>query len=136
MFDGNHVSDMLWNQNFNFVDLVLFDAKLFSSSTSEKPKYIVAGVLPTASQGTAVREEEANFTTSQLYQSLLQDRGLENPPLQCQECKLRSKRCYRCSLLTKPISVQDQREIELITSPMAFNKQKGQVTTHNIPTAC
>ena len=32
MFDGNHVSDMLWNQNFNFVDLVLFDAKLFSSS--------------------------------------------------------------------------------------------------------
>ena len=32
MFDGNHVSDMLWNQNFNFADLVSFDAKLFSSS--------------------------------------------------------------------------------------------------------
>ena len=110
------------------------DMKLFSSSTSEKPKYIVAGVLPTASQGTAVREEEANFTTSQLYQSLLQDKGLDHPPLQCQECKLRSKRCYRCSLLTKPISVQDQREIELITSPMVFNRQKGQVTTYYIPT--
>ena len=110
------------------------DMKLFSSSTSEKPKYIVAGVLPTASQGTAVREEEANFTTSQLYQSLLQDKGLDNPPLQCQECKLRSKRCYRCSLLTKPISVQDQREIELITSPMVFNRQTGQVTTYYIPT--
>ena len=26
------MSDMLWNQNFNFADLVLFDAKLFSSS--------------------------------------------------------------------------------------------------------
>ena len=110
------------------------DMKLFSSSTSEKPKYIVAGVLPTASQGTTVREEEANFTTSQLYQSLLQEKGLDHPPLQCQECKLRSKRCYRCSLLTKPISVQDQREIELITSPMVFNREKGQVTTYYIPT--
>ena len=36
--------------------------------------------------------------------------------------------------MTKPLSIQEQREVHLITEPMKFDKENKKVTTHYLPT--
>ena len=131
------------------------DIKLFKSVTSIKPRYIPAGSVDVGNQGTGSSgqkdnkgndgnkqkknqgtessTESNNLAIADLQKGIMQERGLDLPPLQCSTCRIRSRRCYSCTLMTRPMSAQQQHEVYLITSPMKFDKSKRQVTTHYLP---
>ena len=125
------------------------DIKMFKSVTSIEPKYIPAGSVDVGNQGTGCSRQENNqgtgsrqsktekdrnnFAIADLQKAIMQERGLDLPPLQCPTCRLRSRRCYSCTLMSRPMSAQQQHEVHLITSPMKFDKAKKQVTTHYLP---
>ena len=114
-----------------FPDLQLHRSRINSDLT-----YLVAGSLQMASVGRGSKEdscEDVNLTLSQLHKAIIEERGPDLPPLLCPTCRLRSRRCYKCSLMTRPMSIQEQNEVHLITSPMKFDQEKRQVTTHYLP---
>ena len=108
--------------------------KIFTSATAPKTTYILAGTLPAGLMGGAGPREHSFFTISDLYKSLLQDQSLDLPPAQCQLCRQRSKKCYKCCLISKPMSLKEQFEFDLVTKPMVFNKTDKIVTTKYLPT--
>ena len=82
--------------------------KIFTSATAPQTTYLLAGTLPAGLMGGAGPREHSFFTISDLYKSLLQDQSLDLPPAQCQVCRQRSKKCYKCCLISKPMSVYKQ----------------------------
>jgi hypothetical protein len=105
--------------------------RLFLSATSHTPKYLVAGQLPPSlSQGMGAPhgKTSSRFTTAELEKYLLQDKGIDNSPVQCPTCRLRSKKCFRCILLTRPISMKEQKEIDLIEKSIKFDKSARKAT--------
>ena len=108
--------------------------RLFTSSTTPKKTFLVAGTLPAGLMGGAGAQKSCFFSIADLYKSLLQDQALDLPPAQCQICRTRSKKCYKCTLISKPMSLKDQYEFDLITKPMVFDKESRTVTTRYLPT--
>ena len=108
--------------------------KIFTSATAPKTTYLLAGTLPAGLMGGAGPGEHSFFTISDLYKSLLQDQSLDLPPAQCEICRQRSKKCYKCCLISKPMSLKEQFEFDLVTKPMVFNKKDKTVTTKYLPT--
>ena len=107
--------------------------RLFKSATSQETKYIIGGSIVAADRGVVGNETRANFTTNELHKLILNQQGPDLPPKQCNTCRLRSRKCYKCSLMAHPLSPQQQRETELILKPMKFNEEEKKVTTHFIP---
>ena len=108
--------------------------RLFTSSTTPMETFLVAGTIPASLMGGAGAQKSCFFSIADLYKSLLQDQALDLPPAQCQVCRVRSKKCYKCALISKPISLKDQYEFDLITKPMVFDKESKKVTTRYLPT--
>ena len=103
------------------------------SSTTPMETFLVAGTIPAGLIGGAGAQISCFFSIADLYKSLLQDQALDLPPAQCQVCRVRSKKCYKCALISKPISLKDQYEFDLITKPMVFDKESKKVTTRYLP---
>ena len=103
------------------------EMKVFTSAISEDPTYIVAGSLPHHLIKGA-KAEAVYYTTDELQQFLNQQRAIELPRVLCPTCRQRSKKCFKCNIMTKPMSLKEQKEIELIESGMSFDKENQQVT--------
>ena len=103
------------------------EMKIFTSAISEDPTYIVAGSLPHHLIKGA-RAQAVYYTTDELQQFLNQQRSIELPRVLCPTCRQRSKKCFKCNIMTKPMSLKEQKEVELIESGMKFDKENKKVT--------
>ena len=74
------------------------------------------------------------FTVSDMTRILMRESDLDVPPLQCEPCQQRTKNCVRCKLEKKPISIQNQRERQMIRSALKFDKKRGVIETSYHPT--
>jgi hypothetical protein len=113
------------------------DLRLYLSSTTSN--HIVAGAVsrafirgPTLPGGQSVDKEF--FTVSDMMTILMKEGDLEVAPLQCEPCQQRTKNCARCKLEKKPISIQNQRERQMIRNALKFDKENGVIETSYHPT--
>ena len=115
----------------------LSNLRLYLSSTTSN--HLVAGAIPSAfirglpaARGQNVVKEF--FTVSDMMKILMRENDLDVPPLQCEPCQQRTKNCVRCKLEKKPISIQNQRERQMIRSALKFDKKRGVIETSYHPT--
>ena len=111
----------------NIFNSQLPEIKVFRSVISEELTYLIAGALPRCLIK-GVGAETVFYTIDELQQFLNQQKAIELPRVLCPTCRLRSKKCFKCNIMTRPMSLKEQKEIELIQSGMSFNKQKKEVT--------
>ena len=106
--------------------------KVYKSSTNPDNSNLIAGSI----SGTFIGGlgDYAFFTTSELIKMLQNEKAIDFPALQCETCKIRSKKCFKCILMTRPIGFKEQQEISLVSDPIVFNAKTHTITTKYIPT--
>ena len=110
----------------------LSSLRFYLSSTTSN--HLVAGAIPRAFiRGLLApggqKVEKGFFTVSDMMSILMREEDLDVPPLQCEPCQQRTKNCARCKLEKKPISIQNQRERQMIRNALKFDKEKGVIET-------
>ena len=108
------------------------DLKVYTSSTSMDRK-LVCGSIPDiliqgAGGGEHTSSQRTMFTQSELTKLILRDKSVDNVPEICDICRQRSKGCPTCNLLSRPTSLKDMREIELVKKNIFFDKKNQMVT--------
>ena len=106
------------------------DLKIYASSTSMERK-LVCGSIPDSliagAGGEPATIQRTMFTQSELIKMILQDKSVDNVPEICDICRQRSKGCPTCNLLSRPTSLKDMREIELVKKHIYFDKENRMV---------
>ena len=108
------------------------DLKVYASSTTMERKLVCGSIPDSLIAGTGGGEhatiQRTMFTQSELTKIILQDKSVDNVPEICDVCRQRSKGCPTCNLLSKPTSLKDMREIELVKKNIYFDKKNRMVT--------
>ena len=109
--------------------------ELFKSETCEN-RILAAGSIESRLIGAPTFQVQKQlFTQAQLLKSILSDQALDVPARLCIQCQEKTKKCFQCNLPSKPTSLKDLKEIQMVKESMIFDKKQKRIFATYKPTS-
>ena len=109
--------------------------ELFKSETCEN-RILAAGSIESRLIGAQnCQLQKQLFTQAQLLKSILSDQALDVPARLCIQCQEKTKKCFQCNLPSKPTSLKDLKEIQMVKESMIFDKKRKKIFATYKPTS-